>query len=486
MHGRFNQGVQRTRGPGPARPAATNPAELLLLWRHALDLVARCAVLTKPGLMRWDLLNVTEMRDCLGAFGLSTDGNKATLLSRLNTKRTVSEHARDAPLAAAANGQRVVSPPAKRRSLSDITVETVTETHAMRLNSVDTLPRQPGKKIIGPTFDVGNEKFHLFVYLGGKKRQESEPACAGIYLQYDGSRNGVDTSFTVRIYRSDMASPIRTLTTSELFATYDNDDKNWSRNRGWPNAVRVTGLMDNWATGISKDVVVEVDVTVRGEVKASALEQEEAGCATQVKLPPPTLALSYQALLESGFMSDMELKCGGTSVKAHKLLLSARSPVFAAMFKPGLVEAEANEVTLEGIEPAVLRSLVHYLYCETLPEGAMENAEGLLASADQYGVPRLVALCERELILGIDEANAAARLVLADKHHAMQLKEACLDFIARHSETVMQSEGWQQMAMHPNLLQELFAHSTGVRKRSASTSGQATDDGSLANKRRCG
>ena len=116
----------------------------------------------------------------------------------------------------------------------------------------------------------------------------------------------------------------------------------------------------------------------------------------------------------------------------------------------------------------------------------MENAEGLLASADQYGLPTLVALCERELCLGIDEASAVMRLVLADKHHAVQLKEACLDFIAQHSEAVMRSEGWQQMATHPNLLQELFAHSTGVRKRPASTGGHVVDDGSPPSKRRYG
>lgn len=95
--------------------------------------------------MRWSLLNVPEMRDCLDAFGLPTDGNKAMLLSRLNTKSTVREHVSDAALAVAITGQQVVSPPAKRRSLSDITIETEKETHALRLNAIDTLPRQPGK-----------------------------------------------------------------------------------------------------------------------------------------------------------------------------------------------------------------------------------------------------------------------------------------------------------------------------------------------------
>ena len=37
----------------------------------------------------------------------------------------------------------------------------------------------------------------------------------------------------------------------------------------------------------------------------------------------------------------------------------------------------------------------------------MDDAAGLLAAADQYEVPRLVALCEEQLCEGIDEASAA-------------------------------------------------------------------------------
>ena len=54
--------------------------------------------------------------------------------------------------------------PAKRRSLTDVTAESATETHAMRLRAVDTLPRAVGKVISGSEFTVGGEK--SYVYLG--------------------------------------------------------------------------------------------------------------------------------------------------------------------------------------------------------------------------------------------------------------------------------------------------------------------------------
>jgi hypothetical protein len=59
----------------------------------------------------------------------------------------------------------------------------------------------------------------------------------------------------------------------------------------------------------------------------------------------------------------------------------------------------------------------------------------------------------------------AARLVVAELHSAAQLKEHCLDYIGERAAEVMATEGWQQLGTQPNLLQELFAHKAGVRKR---------------------
>ena len=69
-------------------------------------------------------------------------------------------------------------------------------------------------------------------------------------------------------------------------------------------------------------------------------------------------------------------------------------------------------------------------------------------------------------------------------HHAAQLKEVCLDYIAAHAEAVMTSEGWQLLGTQPNLLQEIIAHNAGVRKRPAEAGGAAEGGGQPASKRR--
>jgi len=139
-------------------------------------------------------------------------------------------------------------------------------------------------------------------------------------------------------------------------------------------------------------------------------------------LPPRALGASLLQMLESdksGAMGDVTLKTAGAGaaaavpLRAHKFLLSARSPFFAAMFtQQGMAEASASEVTVGEIEPQVLLALVRFLYAEELDEAGLAQAEGLLVAADRFQIPRLATLCERELCRVLTVEKAAARLVL--------------------------------------------------------------------------
>ena len=53
-------------------------------------------------------------------------------------------------------------------------------------------------------------------------------------------------------------------------------------------------------------------------------------------------------------------------------------------------------------------------YCALLSvrcAGGLEDAQGLLAAAHQYQLPRLVAMCEQSLCASLRVSNAAERLV---------------------------------------------------------------------------
>jgi kelch-like protein 1/4/5 len=53
---------------------------------------------------------------------------------------------------------------------------------------------------------------------------------------------------------------------------------------------------------------------------------------------------------------------GSRRIPAHRLVLSAGSEYFAAMFTSDLCEKTQNEVVLQGVDGDALSMLVHYCY----------------------------------------------------------------------------------------------------------------------------
>ena len=354
----------------------------------------------------------------------------------------------------------------RRTSLeAAISFATHTETHVLRLHDFEKLSKAVGSKVVGPVFEVGGEKFHVRVYPGGS--EEKYKGHVGVFLRYKGTTDGVDTSYSFSATHSASGAEVLKSWSSEaLYATTQDDEKKWVKTWGPAKFLKHDQL-----EGLSGCLTLTLEVTVRGALTTTALQRTAE--PQRVLLPPRSSSGDWLAVLASGALSDIALRpspggaAAAAAVRAHKIVLAARSPVFAAMFTQGMAEAGSSEVTLEGVSGAVLGHLVHFLYAEEVGADAFDDAEGLLAAADQYQVPRLLALCERELCERVEVETAARLLLLADQHHAEQLKERCLEFIGEQPGEVMATEGWQLLGTQPNLLQELFAHSAGVRKRPA-------------------
>nr|CDS24579.1 protein roadkill [Echinococcus granulosus] len=144
--------------------------------------------------------------------------------------------------------------------------------------------------------------------------------------------------------------------------------------------------------------------------------------------------------------------------KAHKAILAARSPVFAAMFEHGMAESRANRVHITDVEPDILGEVLRFIYTGRVV--GLDNpviAQELLAAADKYQLERLKAMCEEELVEHLTVEAACDILSLADIHSAEQLKTHTLDFIMLHAQEVCETEGYERLVRHrPHLLNECF------------------------------
>ncbi|XP_049769946.1 ankyrin-1-like [Schistocerca cancellata] len=146
------------------------------------------------------------------------------------------------------------------------------------------------------------------------------------------------------------------------------------------------------------------------------------------------------ALLDGGEGALVTLVAGETRVAAHRAVLAAASPVFAAMFAHGMLEASCGQVRIDDVEGPVLRLLVAYTYTLQAPQ-LPDTAAQLLSAADKYGLSGLKAACERQLISQLAVETAAATAVRAVRHSCPDATRAAVAFIKHHPQ-VMATWGW--------------------------------------------
>ncbi|XP_047104618.1 speckle-type POZ protein-like [Schistocerca piceifrons] len=156
-----------------------------------------------------------------------------------------------------------------------------------------------------------------------------------------------------------------------------------------------------------------------------------------------TTTEALAALLDGGDGALVTLVAGETRVAAHRAVLAAASPVFAAMFAHDMLEASCGQVSIDDVEGPVLRLLVAYTYTLQAPQ-LPDTAAQLLSAADKYGLSALKAACELQLISQLAVETAAATAVRAVRHSCPDATRAAVAFIKDHLQ-VMATRGWAEL-----------------------------------------
>ena len=92
---------------------------------------------------------------------------------------------------------------------------------------------------------------------------------------------------------------------------------------------------------------------------------------------------NMQNLLDSGKHSDIVFAVGDSQFPVHKNILSARSPVFSAMFDhEDTKEAQERVVDIIDVPKEVFQELLKYIYTGKVPDKNLLT-EDLLAASDK-------------------------------------------------------------------------------------------------------
>ncbi|CAD7975498.1 unnamed protein product [Amoebophrya sp. A25] len=170
-----------------------------------------------------------------------------------------------------------------------------------------------------------------------------------------------------------------------------------------------------------------------------------------VEIPPTTLVSDLRNALNDPKFSDVTFTLDdGREIHAHKLLCM-RCLYFKAMFEGSLREATQRVIPIKNIAYEVFHSLLEYLYTDDI-EINLSMAMDLFVAADQFGVERLKKLCEKKILVSINTENAATIsapianfLQAANMHHALGLRQSCMEFILTHFDTVSKTSAFEGM-----------------------------------------
>lgn len=159
------------------------------------------------------------------------------------------------------------------------------------------------------------------------------------------------------------------------------------------------------------------------------------------------LSDDLKAIYASSLHADVTINAEGSTVRVHKTLLCARSPVFAKMFETPMDESVKNTVDIPDLQLSVLKDMVAFLYTGTLSSDDFDSVYALYYAADKYDVTSLRNTCVDVLLSKMDVTNACRVLVLAEQHSNGELKKSAMDFIQFNFEEILATEVWDQFVV---------------------------------------
>ena len=210
--------------------------------------------------------------------------------------------------------------------------------------------------------------------------------------------------------------------TSEGQMCFPRDDRN-TQCWGFPKFVRTAALV-KYSTEIQ---------IIKCVIELSEFFLKEKECR---------LLNDFERMLEMPDFNDVHFRVKGQILHAHRGILAARSPVFAAMFKYDMAKNIEGPVIIEDIDFTVFKEMLRFMYTGKVQK-LEDMAIALAVAADKYDLDRLKIMCEIHLSANLTKDNVTDVLEYADQYCAVVLKTNAMEFINAHATTVIGTEGYK-------------------------------------------
>lgn len=140
----------------------------------------------------------------------------------------------------------------------------------------------------------------------------------------------------------------------------------------------------------------------------------------------------YQKMFENELFVDFALQTNdGQVLRAHKVILSARSPVFFAMLTSNMREAHQSVVLVPDFDSRVMLEVLRYIYVNEV-QSLNEISRELVFAAEKYQILALKEICLVNILQSLRISNVVESFLIADRvSNAGKLFSKCVEIIMR-------------------------------------------------------
>ncbi|XP_055920705.1 kelch-like protein 5 [Eupeodes corollae] len=131
--------------------------------------------------------------------------------------------------------------------------------------------------------------------------------------------------------------------------------------------------------------------------------------------------------------------------RAHRIVLSASSDYFLAMFRSNLKESESDEIQLESLDGPTMKLILGFMYSASI-DLSSDNVENVLRAADFFQMETLIAACCDFMGEQLDACNCLGVALFAEQHNYTGLSEKAFAFVSTYFERVTTEMEFYQLS----------------------------------------
>jgi len=219
---------------------------------------------------------------------------------------------------------------------------------------------------------------------------------------------------------------------------------------GWPNVCQITKLEP------VDDIQLKLTIKLR-------IYSEFNFSSKNVQKSSMNLGKSIRENLESDFVVVLQDE---TLVPAHRLVLSAFSPVFKSMLSHEISESLDGQVKIDDFPPQVVRQFIDALYNEKLPDKC--DFKQMFAISDKYKVDALAKDSLAHLAEQLNTDNACfifGSMKRCGYFQGTELEKRVARFVFQNLNDLESTDDFQAISKDPALLMSILQQRGKKRKR---------------------